>query len=376
MDSENISQLINKYSLGLTSPDEETMLLDYLKNNPSAISEEGYDVLVDKLVYEHSLLQRKALFQEMMKNPPSSFLKTYFLPILISGVLLISGGVFIGIHNSKLIAPATKNATNPENKNLNSQPIPSRDSVINKQILSNNKSVLVPKSEIISAVSKSDTIIGNSQNKQIATVSAQKPISTLYTREPVTVSKNAAPASTNSATNKEIAKQSAPLNVCPDYTKAVKVTATKSQINQNNGAIQIISKNAMLEYSVDNEIFTVEKSFGNLLPGKYNLYIRDNANCLNTISGILIEETACYSAYKNDLAKGDTWQIPISVANVKSIVIYNTSGQIVYKQSQPFPSNFEWKGTNIQGMELSEGLYKVVVTYQKESCIFNVSILN
>jgi flagellar hook assembly protein FlgD len=76
------------------------------------------------------------------------------------------------------------------------------------------------------------------------------------------------------------------------------------------------------------------------------------------------------------LAKGDTWQIPISVANVKSIVIYNTSGQIVYKQSQPFPSNFEWKGTNIQGMELSEGLYKVVVTYQKESCIFNVSILN
>ena len=367
MDSENILQLLNKYSQGLTTSEEETMLLDFLQNNPDVISEEGYDVLVDKLVYEHSLLERKALFQEMMKTPPSSFFQTYFWPIIISGILVFSGGVYV----------ATKHLNNSNSivkeKAINlDKVIPVKNDISIEKSESNQK-VIPTNQPINSAVSKTENTSLKISNQ---TITNQKQTTIIQPELVVPISKNNEVVDKNAGVIKQNENQITPVKACPDYTKVVSVKTSKSETNQNNGTIKVITSNTNLNFSIDNENFSNYKSFENLSPGKYTLYIKDNVRCSNSINNIIVNETTCVSEYKKDMSKGETWNLPILLTDIKSIIIYNTSGQIVYKQNQFISNDFEWNGTTNQGSQLDVGLYKVVVTYQKESCIFNVSILD
>ena len=369
MDSENILQLLNKYSQGLTTSEEETMLLDFLQNNPDVISEEGYDELVDKLVYEHSLLERKALFQEMMKTPPSSFFQTYFWPILISGVLLFSGGIYV----------ATKQLKSNNNNSIVKEKAINLDTVITvkKDNVTEN---FVSNQKIIQTNQPINSTVSNTENTSLKisnqTISNQKQTTIVQPELAVPISKinNAVIKNEGAVNQNEI--QITPAKACPNYTKLVTVKTSKSETNQNNGIIKVITSNTNLNFSIDNENFNTYKTFENLSPGKYTLYIQDNVKCSNTIANIIVTETTCISDYKKDMVQGETWQIPILLTDVKSIIIYNTSGQIVYKQNQFVSKDFEWNGTTNQGNQLVVGLYKVVVTYQKESCIFNVSILD
>jgi hypothetical protein len=372
MDSENISTLLSKYNQGLISPEDEAILMDYLQNNPSIVSEEGYDMLADKLVYEHSLLERKALFHEMMKNQPPSFLKKYLWTILISGVVLLSGTAVVFLNGTKPLAPDAKKE-NIFVSMSNSLPIISnKDSnVIHNKITDVETSKSVQSTSILNSKFAND-LPSNLQNKSNVSEGNHNEISTKNENIAKVISTQNTVVTEN---KQDVQKQNATASLCPDYSKVVTIKTTKSETNLNNGNIVVVSLKANLEYSIDNENFSNEKSFEHLASGNYNLYIKDNANCSNTITGITIAETTCISNYKKDIAKGQIWQIPIFETEVKSVVIYNSAGQVVFSKLQGFTEFFEWEGVNSQGTELVDGFYKVVVTNQTETCIFNVSIL-
>ena len=364
MDSKNISKLIEQYHQGKTSPEEETMLLDYLKNNPNTVSEQGYDMLVDKLVYEHSLLERKALFQDMMKNPPSRFSKSNILTFAVLGIVLVAVSVLLiknsskpSIIDSKSIITTNKSITNeskdssistPKSNDVNNPLI--TQSVEHKTIQTSiDSSTRTPDNHYYSKP-KEDIEGAKTKNEPTNTTVKKDDLHDIQT--PIVSSKS-----------------------CPDYSKDISIKTAKSEVALNNGSIVILSKNSTLEYSIDNETFGNETSFEHLAVGNYNLYMRDNANCSSTIQGIRITETGCLSDYKKDLTKGQIWQIPVVLSEVKNISIFNTSGQIVYTKTQGFTDIFEWEGINNMGNELVQGFYKVVITYQKETCIYNISIL-
>ena len=364
MDSENISKLIEQYHQGKTSPEEEMMLLDYIQNNPNTVSEQGYDLLVDKLVYEHSLLERKALFQDMMKNPPSRFSKVNIWTFAVLGILLVAGSVLL-IKNSSKPSIIDSKSIITKNKTITND---SKDSSIASTKTNDvNKSFTSPIVEHKTIQTTIDSSTKTPENHY--TTKPKDDIEVLKTKnDPLktTVKKD----DQHEAQTPIVSSKS-----CPDYSKEITTKTTKSEVNLNNGNIIVLSKNSTLEYSIDNETFSNETSFEHLAVGNYNLYIRDNANCSSTIRGIRISETWCLSDYKKDMVKGQIWQIPVVVSEVKNISIFNTKGQIVYTKTQGFTDVFEWEGTNDQGNELVEGFYKVVITYQKETCIFNVSIL-
>ena len=367
MDSKNISRLIDSYYQGNISHEEETMLLDYLQNNPKAVSEEGYDMLVDKLVYEHSLLERKALFQEMMKNPPSPFFAKYSWPLVFSAVVFVLG-IALFLYNNSLRSSQLRNKTEVTNNATRvTKATVAKDSGITIKSTNKIQQFESRSKEYLKTNALNDANLFT-QNKQRESVIHNVEIKTKANND---ISK----AAIKTDDMKQNNSQPVFTQTCPDYTKEITIKTSKSEISETNGSMVIISKKSILEYSIDNETFSTETSFEHLAPGYYKLYVRDNNNCSNTIQGILIDETACFSDYKKDIIKGQTWKIPLSIPKVKDIVIYNTAGQIVFKKTQDFTEEFEWDGMNNQGIELIEGFYKVVISYQKETCIFNVSKL-
>lgn len=364
-DSENISALFDKYYRGNISPEEESGLLDYLQNNPKTISEQGYTMLADKLVYEHSLIERKAIFQDMMKNQTTGFSPKYLGGIIIVVAVLVLGTIYLLNNTSKKQTLKTKStvSTLPFKSEMQSKTI--NDSNIKVQTIApstktNNTLLTTIKKDL-----KTNIVTQNQANSSRTSTNKSTGniiVPTLATLENI-----------NTKSNNQTNVASKP--VCPDYSKEVGIITSKCETNASNGSIELLTQNSNLEFSIDNENYNNDKRFEQLSAGTYKVYIRDNRNCSNTINGISIAETACISEYKKDLIKGQTWQVSIIPSDVKNISIYNTSGQIVFKKSQDFSTVFEWEGINSQGDELLEGFYKVVVTYQKESCIFNVSIL-
>jgi len=367
MDSQNILELINKYSQGSSTPSEEKAILDYLQNNPTAISDEGMDVLVDKLVYEQSLLESKAIFGEMMNNQPSPFIK----PIVISVSLILIALITYFVLRNTPNNPESIPSLIPVDSAKNIQTKIQKDTLVLRSKKTSKVTTEIPYSTKEVTENNLPTANAKQMNADSIIKDTLKKVN-----EPLPQPENNDTQAVLITDKKPIKKTLQPATKeCPDYTKQVKVKTIKSL--QDDGAIILSTNNSNLEFCLDNYSFTTEVEFLILAPKVYTVYIRDNTTigCVSKIENIAVEQTNCTADYKKDMSVNGTWSLDVNTDNLKSISILNIKGQEIYKQTSNFDNNFEWDGTNRQGIQVPEGLYKAIFEYQKETCIFNVSIL-
>lgn len=374
-DSENISALVDKYKEGSASKQEIQEIESFLEQNPDCISEEGYSTLADKLLYEHTLNQKRQEFAHMMDNPP----RTNFSPYIIAALLLlaIGGAVYFLIPserdsqsvNIQVSELEVNTPVSPEDNKTEETVKPHTEpkaekEIQNKKIKESNKQT----EEIIAVDEITEPTIDSvktTDNKEILKDEDKNQTAIVENTKPIAAEPKAEDVKAESATTE---------NKCPDYSKLLTVKTTKSNHLQDDGIITVEGDYSNLEYSLDNESFSDENTFEYLPPELYTIYIKDENGCESKLSNIEVVETLCHIKYINYLKRDEEWQLPISESDVKSITIYNTKMQAVFSQFTDFSSEFVWMGTDSHGNNLPEGVYKTVIEHKDEQCIYSITI--
>ncbi len=167
------------------------------------------------------------------------------------------------------------------------------------------------------------------------------------------------------------AKKEHTIHDCSLTEISCSMTTETSCSNSRTGSISIEKISGGLEpYSLTlNNKKIKAKNISELGAGIYTLKITDKNGCYKEYQTIVSEKN-CISAIQQgskfniNPAIGETCSIPFDSNKRGNVIIYNRSGKIIYRDTNPDKDYAEWNGTDGYGALAEPGLYVYIIEYE------------
>lgn len=111
-----------------------------------------------------------------------------------------------------------------------------------------------------------------------------------------------------------------------------------------------------------------EKNISDLAAGTYEVRVSDKNGCSTEYKATVLEKNCAASIQQGakfniNPTIGETCSIPFDADKKGNVTIYNRSGKIIYRASNPSSDQVEWSGTDGYGALAEAGLYVYIVEY-------------
>ena len=367
MDNIDLYELIERYLLNKASPEETAEIERRIKSDPSFAKEVQLNRDMQQLVTDHSLLSIK---QDLNKIRTTRISKIKSRNTFYRNLFISSSGVIIITISSILLFNKKDIAVRPVPETLEvsgtlddtSLYLSERENLKKTEQLKEQKTTAI----ITDVNSAGDTINAkkttsgyyvsdsaiNRKIEPVEKVKTGEDKSLAEPRKPHTASTDIIPQE----------KQVLPCNLSADYLKE------PSCNNKATGLIKLIENSvtggtAPYQFAL-NGIFSDSLVYRNLLPGLYNIAIRDAKNCIKEWKYVEIEKINCFGEFKFAPLYGEVWKIPVETGYPGVLTITNKNGIIVYQLKFDGLSEATWNGMSINNQMLPMGAYPFIINYQ------------
>lgn len=367
MDNIDLYELIERYLLNKTSSEETAEIERRIKSDPSFAREVQLNRDMQLLVTDHSLLNIRQDLNKIRTKRISKIKSRnkFYRNLLIgsSGVIIITISSLL-LFNKKDIAVRPVPETSKVSGTLDdtSLYLSEREELKKAEQVKEYKTTgIMPDvstdGDIMNDKKPSSSYSVTDSAIEIPTepVEKEKPDedkSPVEVKEPYTAGTDISPQD----------KQATPCNLTADYLKE------PSCNNKATGIIKFIEGSvsggtAPYQFAI-NGIFSDSLVYRNLLPGLYNIAIKDAFNCMKEWKNVEIEKINCFGEFKFAPLYGEIWEIPVEKDYPGVLTITNKSGIVVYQLKFDGLSELTWNGMSINNQMLPMGAYPFIIKYQ------------
>lgn len=157
-------------------------------------------------------------------------------------------------------------------------------------------------------------------------------------------------------------------NHCHDVHISMNCTTYDACDNIADGKLIIAETQggtAPYKYSLDKTHYYQMTEFGGLVAGHYIVWVKDANGCIiKSNRAVEIKPKECKESEEFLLNPLDEyWEIPFDSEQDAILKIVDTHGTVVYSLNMDSHSFYEWDGRNLQGIELSLGMYIYLIEY-------------
>jgi hypothetical protein len=366
MDNIDLYELIERYLLNKTSPEETAEIERRIESDPSFAREVQLNRDMQQLINDHSLLNIKHDLNNIRKRRISKIKSRnkFYRNLLIgsSGIIILTISSLL-LLNKKYIAVRPVPETSEVSGTLDDTSMylsESKDLNKSEQV-KEHKPKGVLKDVTDSGETTDDEKVSGSYSLTDSTDKSQlKPVeifkededgSPVESQQPYTGSNDITPE------EKQI-----PCNIKAEFL------TEPSCNNSPTGLIRFIESSvsggtAPYQFAL-NGIFSDSLVYRNLLPGLYNIAIRDASNCIKEWKMVEIEKINCFGEFKFAPLYGEIWKIPAETGHPGILTITNKSGKIVYQLKFDGLSELTWNGMSLNNEMLPMGAYPFIIKYQ------------
>lgn len=129
------------------------------------------------------------------------------------------------------------------------------------------------------------------------------------------------------------------------------------------------------EVSINNKgEFTNQMTFTGLFPGNYQIFIRDNNNCIQLLGNFNVESKTCSYEFVFAPDKGEVWVVPEYEVPF-TLKIYSKKGINIFTKKIDYEGGLEWNGRTNNGDELPMGAYMFVLESVNKKPIYGTITL-
>jgi hypothetical protein len=114
-----------------------------------------------------------------------------------------------------------------------------------------------------------------------------------------------------------------------------------------------------------NEEYQAANIFDHLLPGKYDVKIKDKNGCITLKKDIAVKTKSCLrsGSFSFNPYYGELWKFPAGDYQNFKVRITNKEGTEIYRMEVKGGSPAEWNGTSSEGSALPSGTYFYVIEF-------------
>lgn len=353
--------LIDQYLDNKLKGAELTAFEEQLQNNASFAEEVAEQRMLNNLILEAELKDvRNQIAQDLANIQNPSFFRMNWQWIGV-GLLSLLGTLYFIIpsaDNTNKAIIQESSVTTIENETKSTTEVSETTKHI-KHIAGAEKNIETQKSVPTTNVSTSQITVATNDNIQ--------PVKNTEVLPPIT----------NTPTN--IIQTPAIETKAAETAKTIDCSLTKIAFsvhtettceNSETGSIHIDKVSggvAPYLYTVNNKK-TKEKSISDLAAGTYTVKISDRNGCSTEHIATILEKN-CTPAIQQGLkfninpTIGETCSIPFDADKKGNVTIYNRSGKIIYRATNPSTDSVEWTGTDGYGTLAEAGLYVYLIEY-------------
>jgi hypothetical protein len=354
--------LIDQYLENKLKGAELTAFEEQLQNNASFAEEVAEQRMLNNLILEAELKSvRSQIAQDLASIQSPSFFRMHWQWIGM-GLLSLSAILYF-------IIPSADST----NKTIIKQsPVYSSENKNTPSIEVAEKSAKIPSTHNIEKNTAAITA-GSATDVHAAEVSAgtNNNLQSVKNTEIITSTTITPPANTNVIPLIETKPAEVVKTIDCSVTKiSFSVTTETSCHHSETGSIYIDNLSggiAPYSFTLNNKKIK-EKNISNLGAGTYEVKISDRNGCSAEHTAIISEKN-CTPAIQQGLkfninpAIGETCNIPFDADKKGNITIYNRSGKIIYRVTNPSTDSVEWTGTDGYGALAEAGLYVYLIEY-------------
>ncbi len=363
-------ELIERYLLGRTSPDENAGIELRMKNDPSFAKEVEQHRGMQQVIQDHSVLGVRDMLTRIRKEKQISIKRRnrFYRSMLIVGscAIIVSLSLLFILNNDDSAVRRASEAPEASEAFTGIQAPETGSVSVDAAITApDSKSIATPvasphlKSVPIPDLKSGETMdAGDETNSVVFDAVVKEIITTSDLKSGVTMAEGKETAEAEES--ETVAEASSP----PCEIKAEYISEASCN-NKATGKIKIMG-NSLTGGTPPYRVFLNEKYgdsmvFRGLKPGFYKLEIRDAAGCLASLGNIMIDTKECrYQG--NFYPLMEQWEIPLDF-QPGIIEIYNKNGRKVYELRFDGMGKEYWNGNNLNNEALPLGLYLFTIRY-------------
>jgi hypothetical protein len=366
MDNIDLYELIERYLLNKTGPEETAEIERRIKSDPSFAREVQLNRDMQQLVTDNSILNIKQDLNNIRTRRISQIKSRnkFYRNLLIgsSGIIIITISSLL-LLNKKDIAVRPVPETSEVSGTLDDTSLylsESEDLEKSEQVKEHKTSIFLQDVNKAGVATDVEKLSGGYSLTDSTAEKIIKPDETLKTgqdKSQVTVQQPYDDGNNITPAEKQI-----PCNIKAEFL---------TEPSCNNSATGIIR---FIESSVSggtapylfalNGIFSDSLIYRNLLPGFYNIAIKDATGCIMEWKMVRIEKINCFGEFKFAPLYGELWEIPAEKEYPGVLTITDKSGVIVYQLKFDGLSELTWNGMSTDNHMLPMGAYPFVIKYQ------------
>ncbi len=366
MDNIDLYELIERYLLNKTSPEETAEIERRIKSDPSFAREVELNRNMQQLITDHSLLNIKQDLNNIRTRRISQIKsKNKFYRNLIigsSGVIIITISLLLLNKKDIAVKPVPETSEVSGTSDDTSLYLSEREDLESPEKVSEHET-----SGIIPDVSDAGDItdVRKVSDRYSVTDSSihrvALPVGKVKTDKDKSIAEPGKPytASTD-ITSQE--KQAIPCNLTAEYL------TEPSCNNSATGLIKFIESSVSggmppYQFAINGK-FSDSLVYRNLPPGLYNLAIKDALNCIKEWKNVEIEKINCFGEFKFAPLYGEFWEIPVEKGHPGVLTITDKNGIIVYQLEFDGLSEVTWNGMSTNNHMQPMGAYPFIIKYQ------------
>ncbi len=368
--------MIDRYLLGQTTPEERAEIADRAKNDPAFAKELELHKSLQNLVTDYSvvLIREKLRNIHLGKNIKTRSGKDFLKNILIIG----SSAIIVSISIWLLLKKEDMAVRSPSEAPVTSEAFTDSTPVATGEQLT---TAIKPAGDL----RKTGRHAKHEFNKINHTGTSRKE-STCKNKTMVTKSMgpdlSRSLLSDSAALPPIIQKTPAPV-VTPADSCSIHAdyTSEPSCNNIPSGIIRVDRRS--ISGGTPPYLFTIDRIYGetmaftNLIPGTYYIKIKDSLDCEQEIGPIKVGIKNCYTDTSFSPAYGEIWDIPLELNQPGMITIFSKAGSVVYKLRLNGSGKESWNGMSDANEMLPMGVYPFRIVYENGNVLEGtVTIVN
>jgi len=351
--------LIDQYLENKLQGQELAAFVNKMKEDPSFANQVQEQQMLNSFILEAELKDvRDRIEKDLSRLQQPSFFRTHWKWIGV-GILSISGILYLGISSKETNNKVLQQSTSQSMEETETAVIEETKITENPTEISSN----------IKADKYTENKISDIETKSVHTTSVIDSIQSVKKIEEVTPAINPIGVNHNPQIETKSTEETRKTD-CSSIKITFSITTETSCKNEETGAIHIekISGGmAPYSYTLNNKKIK-EKTIADLAAGTYEVKISDKNGCSTEHTATVLEKI-CTPAIQQG-AKfninptiGETCSIPFNTDKKGSLTIYNRSGKIIYRATNPSAESVEWAGTDGYGALAEAGLYVYLIEY-------------
>lgn len=374
-DFQNISDLCTAYLSGKMTEDESRAFLNEVNNNPLYKEILENEEIAYNAILENSLIDFRSKMSSYVAKQAQ--IKKASIIGSVAAVLLVSVAsiLYFNTETQNTENIFLKETVAVTNKSIEKQIIKKETGIVSKKKKENTEQTKASSKQNPSEKQKKHTVKENPLSEQVNEQPIE--IKKTNTSQPLQSNKpkeaNTDRKEEKTSEKKDVNKNKTTENKCRN-TPRVKISTSNASNNEENGSAYVEAKSTELLFSLDDFAYSTNTQYDYLKAGLHILYIKDTLNCVYKHE-FLITHTLCDE--NSDIIINDAVfdnDISINTAEKGVVTIFSKNEKNIH--SQVFSENENVSiSKELFLNETSSNYYKIVVQYQNETCMYNITIV-